>query len=115
MQGVSGSRGGLGYFGFSYFEENQAKLKALAIDSGGGCVMPGVETAQNGTYKPLSRPLFIYPKAEALRRPEAAQFVEFYVENAPKIAEQAQFVPLNEQQQGELRADLDRLRSRAQA
>ena len=55
VQGVSGDRGALGYFGFSYFEENQDKLKALEVDGGGGCVAPSVETAQDGTYTPLSR------------------------------------------------------------
>ena len=66
VTGVSGEKGGLGYFGFSYFEENQDKLKALEVDGGDGCVAPSVETAQDGTYKPLSRPLFIYVKKEAL-------------------------------------------------
>jgi phosphate transport system substrate-binding protein len=61
VQGVAGSKGGLGYFGFTYFEENADKLKAVKVDSGGGCVEPSVQTAQDGTYKPLSRPLFIYP------------------------------------------------------
>ena len=68
VQGVSGSKGGLGYFGFSYFEENSDKLKALKIDSGDGCVAPSAETVQDGTYTPLSRPLFIYPSKAALEQ-----------------------------------------------
>ena len=60
VQGVAGTKGGLGYFGFTYFEENPSKLKALKVDGGAGCVAPSVATAQDGTYKPLSRPLFIY-------------------------------------------------------
>ncbi len=75
VTGVSGDKGGLGYFGFSYFEENQDTLKAVEIDSGDGCVAPSVETAQDGTYTPLSRPLFIYAKKEALERPEVEAFV----------------------------------------
>ena len=62
VQGVAGEKGGLGYFGFSYYEENQDTLKALEIDGGDGCVAPSVETAQDGTYTPLSRPLFVYVK-----------------------------------------------------
>jgi phosphate transport system substrate-binding protein len=111
VQGVAGSKGGLGYFGFSYFEENQGKLKALKIDSGGGCVAPGVETAQNGTYKPLSRPLFIYPNARALQRPEVEAYVEYYVENNENIAKDAKFIPLNAEQEKELQADLEKLKS----
>jgi phosphate transport system substrate-binding protein len=111
VQGVAGSKGGLGYFGFSYFEENQDKLKALKVDSGGGCVEPSVQTAQDGTYKPLSRPLFIYPSAAALKRPEVLAFVEFYVENHKPIAEAAKFVPLNVTQETELKGKLDKLKA----
>ena len=70
VTGVSGERGGLGYFGFSYYEENQDTLQALAVDGGEGCVEPSVETAQDGSYAPLSRPLFVYATEEALARPE---------------------------------------------
>jgi phosphate transport system substrate-binding protein len=114
VQGVSGSKGGLGYFGFSYFEENQGKLKALKIDGGDGCVAPGVETAQTGTYKPLSRPLFIYPNAKALQRPEVEAYVEYYVENHAKIAKDAKFIPLNPEQEKELKAALENLKKSAQ-
>lgn len=113
VTGVEGSKGGLGYFGFSYFEENQDKLKALQIDGGDGCVAPSVEAAQNNTYKPLSRPLFIYPAAKALARPEVQSFVEYYVENAEQIAEDAKFVPLNPEQKAELQKDLEALKSKA--
>jgi phosphate transport system substrate-binding protein len=113
VQGVAGSKGGLGYFGFSYYEENQDKLKALQIDGGDGCVAPSVEAAQNGTYKPLARPLFIYPKAESLKRPEVKSFVEFYVANHAKIAEEALFIPLNPEQERDLQADLEELQKQA--
>ncbi|MBT2511648.1 PstS family phosphate ABC transporter substrate-binding protein [Streptomyces sp. ISL-98] len=110
VQGVSGSKGGMGYFGLSYFEENKDKLKALKIDGGDGCVAPSVKTVQDGTYKPLSRPLFIYPKATSLEKKEVEAFVEFYVENNADIAEKAQFVPLNSEQETELKKDLETLR-----
>ena len=98
VQGVSGSKGGIGYFGLSYAEENADKLKVVQVDGGDGCVAPSVETVQSGDYKPLSRPLFIYPSDKALARPEVKGFLEFYLGNATEIAEQAQFVPLTEEQ-----------------
>ena len=81
VTGVSGEKGGLGYFGFSYFEENQDTLKAVEIDGGDGCVAPSVASAQNGTYKPLSRPLFIYVKKEAVARPEVEAFLRYLLDN----------------------------------
>ncbi|MFF3327433.1 PstS family phosphate ABC transporter substrate-binding protein [Streptomyces sp. NPDC002889] len=111
VQGVSGSKGGLGYFGLSYYEENKDKLKALKIDGGDGCVAPTVETVQDGSYKPLSRPLFIYPKATSLDKKEVEAFVEFYVENNADIAKKSQFVPLNATQETELKKDLETLKA----
>jgi phosphate transport system substrate-binding protein len=98
VQGVSGDKGGMGYFGLSYVQENEGKIKALEIDGGDGCVAPSVETVQSGEYTPLSRPLFIYPSAKALKRPEVKAFVEFYLENQDQITEQALFVPMTEPQ-----------------
>ena len=102
VQGVSGSQGGLGYFGFTYFEENADKLTAVQIDSGAGCVAPSVETAQDGTYTPLSRPLFIYPSKAALAQPQVKAFFDFYVANDATIAADALFIPLNEEQKATL-------------
>ncbi|MBZ3908365.1 MULTISPECIES: PstS family phosphate ABC transporter substrate-binding protein [Streptomyces] len=115
VQGVSGSKGGMGYFGLSYFEENQDKLKALKIDGGDGCVAPETKTVQDGTYKPLSRPLFLYPKAGSLEKKEVEAFVEYYVENNAEIAEKSQFVPLNAEQETELKKDLETLREQHQS
>jgi phosphate transport system substrate-binding protein len=98
---VSGETGALGYFGFSYFEENQDSLKAVPIDGGNGCVAPSVDAAQAGEYVPLSRPLFIYVKNESLQRPEVKAFVQYMLDNAQSIAESAQFVPLNDEQLAE--------------
>jgi phosphate transport system substrate-binding protein len=107
VTGVSGEKGGLGYFGFSYFEENQDSLKAVEIDGGDGCVAPSVETAQNGTYKPLSRPLFVYVKQDALARPEVEAFIRFLLENEKGIAEKSQFVPLTDVQLEQANTDLE--------
>ncbi|MET9829440.1 PstS family phosphate ABC transporter substrate-binding protein [Streptomyces sp. NPDC006385] len=111
IQGVSGSKGGMGYFGLSYYEENKDKLKVLKIDGGDGCVEPTTQTVQDGSYKPLSRPLFIYPKAASLDKPEVEAYVEYYVENHAEIAEKAQFVPLNSEQEAELKKALDALKA----
>jgi phosphate transport system substrate-binding protein len=99
VQGVAGDRGALGYFGFSYFEENQDKLKPLEVDGGKGCVAPSPESAQDGTYTPLARPLFIYVKLRSLEGKEGlADFVRFVLENEQTIAEEARFVPLSQEQ-----------------
>jgi phosphate transport system substrate-binding protein len=107
VTGVSGEKGGLGYFGFSYFEENQDTLKALEIDGGEGCVAPSVENAQNGTYTPLSRPLFIYAKNESFARPEVEAFVGYALDNETEIAEASQFVPLTDEQLDKAQSDFD--------
>ncbi|MBA2641371.1 MAG: PstS family phosphate ABC transporter substrate-binding protein [Actinobacteria bacterium] len=108
VQGVSGDRGALGYFGFSYFEENQDKLKALEVDGGGGCVAPSVETAQDESYTPLSRPLFVYVKRSSFDGNEDVRnFVKFMLDNNESIATAAQFVPLSEEQIAEEQAKLE--------
>jgi phosphate transport system substrate-binding protein len=99
VQGVSGSPNALGYFGYTYYEENADALKAVEVDSGEGCVEPSVETAQDGSYMPLSRPLFVYVSNKAYAdKPQVSAFVDYYVENDTDIAEQAQFIPLSEEQ-----------------
>ncbi len=107
VQGVTGEKGGLGYFGFSYFEENQDSLKAVEIDGGDGCIAPSVETAQDGTYKPLSRPLFIYAKKSSFDRPEVEAFVKYLIDNETEIAESSQFVPLTEEQLTKAKSDFE--------
>ena len=102
MQGVSGERGGLGYLGFSYFEQNQGTLKALEVDGGSGCVAPSTETAQDGTYTPLSRPLLVYVKQSSFDDNEDVRnFIGYILDNNETIAEEAQFVPLSEDQLAE--------------
>jgi len=98
VQGVQGSKGAMGYFGLSYVQENEGAIKAVEIDGGDGCVAPSVETVLDGTYKPLGRPLFLYPSDKALARPEVKAFLEFYLENEKEIAEQALYVELSDEQ-----------------
>jgi phosphate transport system substrate-binding protein len=99
VQGVSGDKGALGYFGFSYFEENQDTLTALEVDGSQGCVAPSVATAQDGSYTPLARPLFMYVKTSSLAEREGlADFVRYALENEQTIAQEAQFVPLSQEQ-----------------
>jgi phosphate transport system substrate-binding protein len=98
VQGVSGDPGNMGYFGLSYAIANEGKVKAVQVDGGDGCVEPTSDTVQNGTYKPLSRPLFIYPSGQALQQEVVREFVTFYIDNYEAIAEQAQFVPMTDEQ-----------------
>ncbi len=94
VQGVASNQGAMGYFGLAYYEENRSRLRALSIDSGNGPVEPSVANAENGTYAPLSRPMFIYVNAAALRRPQVQQFVQYYVNNAGRYATEVGYVPL---------------------
>jgi phosphate transport system substrate-binding protein len=98
VQGVSGGKGNMGYFGLSYAIANKDKVKAIQVDGGDGCVEPDTATVQDGSYKPLSRPLFIYPSRKALQDKATAEFVKFYVDNSDQIAKQAQFVPMTTEQ-----------------
>jgi phosphate transport system substrate-binding protein len=107
VQAVEGDKGGLGYFGYTYYEENQDRLKAVEVDSGNGCVGPSTETAQSGEYAPLSRPLFIYVKDESLQRPEVEAFVQYYLDEATAIAEEGQFIPAPEDILAKNKSDLE--------
>src|SRR5688500_8338738 len=93
VEGVAGDVNALGYFGLAYYEANQDALNAVAIDNGDGtCVTPSPETVQDGTYAPLSRPLYVYVKAESLQRPEVQEFVRFYLSEAPALAAEVGYV-----------------------
>ncbi|MBA2476326.1 MAG: PstS family phosphate ABC transporter substrate-binding protein [Actinobacteria bacterium] len=104
---VSGDRGGLGYFGLSYAEENSTRLKTLGVGDRGACVRPSAETVQDGTYKPLSRPLFVYVKTSSLQRLEVETFVQFLLDNQAEVAKRALFVPLTDEQVDRSQAALD--------
>jgi phosphate transport system substrate-binding protein len=102
VQGVEGSDGGLGYFGFSYYEQNQENLNLISVNDGSGCVAPSKESISSGEYKPLSRPLFMYPSQKALnQKPEVKAFMDYVVENYQSIAEASQIVPMSQQQASE--------------
>jgi len=94
VQGISGDRGALGYFGFAYYIENRKKLKAVAIDGGKGPVSPTPESVENGSYQPLSRPIFIYVSERSLERPEIREFVDFYMKNATHLVKEVKYIPL---------------------
>jgi len=101
VQGVAGESGGLGYFGHSYYEQNKSKLNLVKVDGGDGCVEPTIETIQSGEYKPLSRPIFMYPSTKALERPEVKAFMDYVLENYQAIADAAQIVAMSEDQASE--------------
>lgn len=101
VRGVAGNKGAIGYFGYAYYAENKEILKLLAVDDGSGPVKPSEPTIIDGSYKPLSRPLFIYVNKASLKRPEVAAFVKYYVENAAKLAEEAQYVAVSDEVQVE--------------
>lgn len=94
VQGVTNDEGGLGYFGLAYYLENREALKAVAVDGGKGGVSPSMETVKNGTYAPLSRPIFIYVSKKAARRPEVKRYVEFFIKHAQELVSEVKYVPL---------------------
>jgi phosphate transport system substrate-binding protein len=112
VQGVAGTEGATGYFGYTYYEENADTLKALEIDNGEGCVPPSAETAQAGEYTPLARPLFIYVNTAKYTDNEAVkEYVDFYIENLAEIAEIGQFIPLSDDLYSETQANLEGMAS----
>ena len=94
VQGISNDKHALGYIPYAYFEPNKKRLKAVAVDGGHGPVLPSRETVENGSYQPLSRPMFIYVNAKAAGKPEVKRFVEFYLAQAPLLVPQVKYVPL---------------------
>ena len=104
VQGVAGDPNGIGYFGYAYYAENTDKLKAVPIDSGTGCVAPSPESVRDGTYTPLSRPLFVYPSKAALARPEVKAFFDFYLANVSTLAPAVGYVDMPAE---ELQATVD--------
>ena len=87
-------------------------MKGVEVNGGDGCVAPVVETAQDGTYKPLSRPLFIYVSDAALKKPQVVAFIDFYLNNSQKIVEAAKFIPLTEEQLKTAKDELAALHSK---
>ena len=108
VQGVEGDSGGLGYFGFSYYEQNADALNLVSVDGGDGCVAPSAETIQDGSYTPLSRPLFMYASEAALQRPEVAGFTQFVADNYDRIAELSLIVPMDDSQASETQSTVEK-------
>lgn len=98
VQGINGDRNALGYFGYAYYVENPGKLGLVALDSGKGCVAPSEATIENGTYTPLSRPLFIYVNKKVLERPEVRAFVRFYMEHGAELSKEVGYIALKNQE-----------------
>jgi phosphate transport system substrate-binding protein len=99
VQGVAGDELALGYFGFAYYEENQGKLKLLGVDdgdetNGSGPIQPSPQTVKDGTYRPLSRPVFIYPTVKALDRSEVLSFIEFFLSKGVPLVREVGYIPL---------------------
>jgi phosphate transport system substrate-binding protein len=108
VQGVSGDESGLGYFGFSYYEQNQDALNLVSVDDGKGCVAPSPDTIQSGEYTPLSRPLFMYPSADAIQTPEVEAFMQFVVDNYSEISDAALIVPMDDSQAADASSALEK-------
>jgi phosphate transport system substrate-binding protein len=108
VTGVEGSKFALGYFGYAYYSENKERLKLLGVDAGdGNCVQPSLETVRSNTYKPLSRPLYIYVNQASLSKPEIAEFVQYYVDTVGQIVDQVGYVPLSDDVLAKTKQTLD--------
>ena len=94
VTGISGSKGGLGFFGFAYYTENADKLSLVAVDGGKGCVKPSNETVLDGTYTPLSRPLYVYVKNSELARPEVKEMMKFVLTEGRELIDEVGYVQL---------------------
>lgn len=97
VQGVASDVYALGFFGFAYYIENRNKINAVAIDSGEGGVLPSAATVENTSYKPLSRPIFIYVNAKSTEKPEVHEFVNFYMNNALELVTEVKYFPLSKE------------------
>ncbi|WP_198417643.1 PstS family phosphate ABC transporter substrate-binding protein [Cryobacterium fucosi] len=107
VQGVSGDKGAMGFFGLSYVEENKDAITAIEVDGGEGCVYPTSETVQDGTYQPLGRALYIYVNNAAYAEKEQLRtFIDYYVENEAKVAEAALFIGLTDEQKTKAQDEL---------
>jgi len=115
VEGVANDENALGYFGYAYFIENEDSLNAVAVDGGEGCVEPSEETIQDGTYAPLSRPLYIYINKASLARPEVQAFVGYYLDNAAELATDVGFVASPDEVYAEDVAELEAMLSGAEA
>lgn len=107
VTGVQGNRHALGYFGYAYYVENQDKLKLLGVDPGDGPVKPSESTVRDGSYAPLSRPLYLYVRKSALARPEVADFARFYLDSVGALVREVGYVPISTDAETQNRNALD--------
>jgi phosphate transport system substrate-binding protein len=98
VQGISGDKDGIGFFGLAYYDENKDKLKLIGVDNGKGAIQPSVETVKNGTYAPLARPVFIYVTDAAAKREEVNSFIDFYLSNASQLVPDVGYIPLTDEE-----------------
>jgi phosphate transport system substrate-binding protein len=96
VQGIAGDKAALGFFGFAYYEENAARLKLVPVDGGAGPLLPSAASINDGSYSPLSRPIYIYLSANGMARPEVRAFVDFYLDVAPELVSEVGYIPLKE-------------------
>lgn len=94
VQGVATAPGSLGFFGFAYYEENKDKLHLIGVDAGKGPIKPSQQTVADGSYNPLSRPIFIYVSKKAAGRPEVTDFVNFYLSEGKALVKETGYIPL---------------------
>ncbi|RMG25470.1 MAG: PstS family phosphate ABC transporter substrate-binding protein [Armatimonadetes bacterium] len=97
VTGIAGDKYALGFFGYAYYVENKDKLKVVPIDGGDGPVTPSIETIMDGSYKPLSRPIFIYVRADVASRPEIQEFVKFYLTEGKSLVQEVGYIPLTDE------------------
>src|SRR5690606_5114222 len=102
VQGIAGDKNALGFFGLAYYEENHDMLKLVGVDNGSGVILPTSETVKDGTYAPLSRPVFVYVNSEAAKREEVVAFINFYLDNAATLVSDVGYIalPTEEYQKG---------------
>ncbi len=107
VTGIEGTAGSLGYVGFAFADSQKDKLKILAIDGGDGCVKPEIATIADGSYKPLSRPLFMYPSTETAAKPEVKAFIQYVLDNNEKVVTAGDYVPLTDELLTKAKANLE--------
>jgi phosphate transport system substrate-binding protein len=113
VKGVEGDKGGLGYFGFSYYEQNADKLNLVGVDAGSGCVKPSKKTIQDGSYKPLSRPIFMYPNEKKLARPAVKAFMDYVIEKQADTAKASQIIEMTPEQLTKAKGELKSAEAKA--
>jgi phosphate transport system substrate-binding protein len=97
VRGISGTKGAIGYFGYAYYQENKENLKPIGVDNGNGCIIPTNTTIADGSYSPLSRPLFIYVNVKSLNEPQVKAFVDFYLIHGATLASEVGYVAASDE------------------